>query len=166
MRLDKFNTPIFNESDVFSIMYEGNTSILSSLTVDPSQELSTLEEIGGFKFKCPPTDTNISEFDKKQQNEWLMPKEYHTFDVKTFCINKCTTDIEVQRVNDELKAFSEHNMDKVLQWLKYFVDTCAKNNVVSGVGRGSSVSSYVLYLLGVHKINSLKYNLDWTEFLR
>jgi len=34
------------------------------------------------------------------------------------------------------------------------------------VGRGSSVASYCLYLLGVHKINSLKFDLDIKEFLK
>jgi DNA polymerase III alpha subunit len=41
-----------------------------------------------------------------------------------------------------------------------------KENIVWGVGRGSSVASYVLYLIGVHKIDSLYYNLDVEEFLR
>jgi len=50
--------------------------------------------------------------------------------------------------------------------LKYLVDTLRKNNVIWGVGRGSSVASYVLFLLGVHKIDSLYYNLDIEEFLK
>jgi len=54
----------------------------------------------------------------------------------------------------------------LLKWLKYLVDTMRQNNIVWGVGRGSSVSSYVLYMLGVHKIDSLKYNLDFKEFMR
>jgi DNA polymerase III alpha subunit len=54
----------------------------------------------------------------------------------------------------------------LLRWLKYFVDTCEANNIVRGVGRGSSVASYVLYVLGVHQVDSVKYNLDWQEFLR
>jgi len=54
----------------------------------------------------------------------------------------------------------------LLKWMKYFVDTCRTNRVVWGVGRGSSVASYVLYLIGVHRIDSMKYNLDWQEFLR
>jgi DNA polymerase III alpha subunit len=37
---------------------------------------------------------------------------------------------------------------------------------VWGVGRGSSVASYVLFLIGVHRIDSMKYNLDYKEFLR
>jgi DNA polymerase III alpha subunit len=41
-----------------------------------------------------------------------------------------------------------------------------KQKIIWGVGRGSSVASYVLYKLGVHRINSLYYNLDATEFLR
>jgi len=62
--------------------------------------------------------------------------------------------------------FKSHAMMDVLQFLKYMVDTLRENNIVWGVGRGSSVASYVLYLLGVHKVNSIKYNLDPTEFLR
>jgi len=41
-----------------------------------------------------------------------------------------------------------------------------KNNLVWGVGRGSSVSSYLLYLIGVHKVDSYKYRLDIKEFLK
>ena len=41
-----------------------------------------------------------------------------------------------------------------------------KNSVLWGLGRGSSVASYVLYLLGVHRINSLYYDLDIKEFLK
>jgi DNA polymerase III alpha subunit len=50
--------------------------------------------------------------------------------------------------------------------MKYVVDTLRANNVVWGVGRGSSVASYVLFIIGVHKIDSVKYDLDWREFLR
>ena len=53
-----------------------------------------------------------------------------------------------------------------MQFLIYFVDTIRANNVVWGVGRGSSVSSFCLFLIGVHKINPLLYNLDYREFLR
>ena len=41
-----------------------------------------------------------------------------------------------------------------------------ENKIVWGVGRGSSVASYVLYLLGIHKIDSIQYRLDWKEFIR
>jgi DNA polymerase III alpha subunit len=40
------------------------------------------------------------------------------------------------------------------------------NRIIWGVGRGSSVASYVLYKLGVHRIDSMYYDLDPQEFLR
>jgi DNA polymerase III alpha subunit len=40
------------------------------------------------------------------------------------------------------------------------------NRLIWGVGRGSSVASYVLYLLGVHRIDSMYYELNPEEFLR
>jgi DNA polymerase III alpha subunit len=36
---------------------------------------------------------------------------------------------------------------------------------VWGIGRGSSVSSYVLYVLGVHDVDSYAYDLDIGDFL-
>ena len=57
-------------------------------------------------------------------------------------------------------------MYPVLRFLVYFTDTLRDKNIVWGVGRGSSVASYVLYLIGVHRINSIRYNLDITEFLK
>ena len=62
--------------------------------------------------------------------------------------------------------FEERKMMNVLRFLIYLVDTMRKNKIVWGVGRGSSVASYVLFLIGIHKVNSLKYNLDIKEFLK
>jgi DNA polymerase III alpha subunit len=65
-----------------------------------------------------------------------------------------------------MAEYKSRNMLDLLRWLKYFVDTCEKEGVVWGIGRGSSVASYILYLIGVHSVDSIKYNLDWQEFLR
>ena len=57
-------------------------------------------------------------------------------------------------------------MINLLRYMIYLVDFMRENGIVWGVGRGSSVASYVLYLIGVHKIDSIKFGLDWREFLR
>jgi DNA polymerase III alpha subunit len=54
----------------------------------------------------------------------------------------------------------------LLKYIKYLVDTMREHKIVWGVGRGSSVASYALYLIGVHKIDSVKYGLDINEFLK
>ena len=97
------------------------------------------------------------------QADWNMPDGYKNMDIEEWLYSQGGNNV---RVREELDAFKERNMLDLLRWLKYFVDTCEKEGIVWGVGRGSSVASYVLYLLGVHSIDPIKYNLDWQEFLR
>jgi len=109
---------------------------------------------------------SVEEFDKSNQAHWYMPKEYKKFDIVTWLSDQCETQEQFNRVAEELELYDERDLIQLLQFLKYMVDTFREEKVVWGVGRGSSVSSYVLYLIGVHKVDSLKYNLDVGEFLR
>ena len=96
---------------------------------------------------------------------WHLPKEYQELNITEFLIQNSPS-INHQRVIQEIKLFEKHNMIPVLRTMKYVVDTLRANNVVWGVGRGSSVASYVLFLIGVHKIDSIKYNLPIEEFFK
>jgi DNA polymerase III alpha subunit len=87
-------------------------------------------------------------------------------DILDWLYQRCPTPEIRERVVEELRLFAKHDMIPVLKTMKYIVDTLRANNIVWGVGRGSSVASYVLFLLGVHKIDSLYYNLDIDEFLK
>ena len=169
MHLDKFSNPIFEDSDIFKMMYQGKVSELSKLTVIPTHDISSLRTISDINFQNPTSDiefNSINEFDISMQQEWFMPDEYKTFDIQSWIESKCNTLDEKIRVAEELAEYELRNMIDILRWLKYFVDTSNAENVLWGVGRGSSVSSYVLYLIGIHRINSIKYNLNWQEFLR
>lgn len=99
-------------------------------------------------------------------DNWNMPSEYKSIDMLAFFEDKCNTAEQTSRVHMEMREFTKRGMLPVLQFLKYLVDTCENHNVVLGVGRGSSVASYCLYLLGVHRIDSIKYELDIKEFLK
>lgn len=72
----------------------------------------------------------------------------------------------VDRYDEEMEWFLSHKKQDMLRMLVYVVDTLEANSIPWGVGRGSSVSSYILYLIGVHDIHPIKYGLDWREFLR
>jgi hypothetical protein len=99
--------------------------------------------------------------------EFRIPAPWCDLDVEQYVIDLCPDhDQAYQRVATELAMYSARNLYDVLKLMIYIVDTLRKHGVVWGVGRGSSVASYVLYLIGVHRIDSLKYNLDITEFLR
>jgi len=95
-----------------------------------------------------------------------MPDAYKTLNIYEFIKNLVKTDDEKQRIAIEMTMFEERKMMNVLRFLIYLVDSMRKNKIVWGVGRGSSVASYVLFLIGIHKVNSLKYNLDIKEFLK
>lgn len=166
MRLDNFNNPIFDDTDVFNALYQNKASVLSDIFVDQSPDLDQLSKISGIKFPSIPTSNNEVEYDQKCQDEWFMPNHYRDFNIKQFCLDQCSTQQEYDRILEELREFEKRNMMVLLQWLKYFVDTCRENKILWGVGRGSSVASYVLYRIGVHRIDSIKYNLSWQEFLR
>ena len=170
MRLDKYSNPIFNEQDIFEALYKGyQFSVNDTFLVDSrSDAIKNLEEQIGFKF-LEPYDTHfeIAEYDSACQSVWNMPDEYKTLDIEAWLFEQSPPwDPEHSRLEEELKAYKARNMLDLLRWLKYFVDTCSKEGVVWGLGRGSSVASYVLYVIGVHNINPIKYNLDWQEFLR
>lgn len=163
MKLDHLGNPIYTEKELVAALYRG-FELPRDLFVERSQEVLQLEEILDKKFLDIVTEDKKS-FDNASQSKWLMPVEYQNIDIEGYLVHVCPKE-NYQRLIEELQEFRNRNMLNLLKWLKYFVDTCRKNNVIWGVGRGSSVSSYVLYLIGVHKIDPIKYNLDWREFLR
>ncbi len=105
-------------------------------------------------------------FDKIKQDAWHMPAEYLQLDIAQWVLDQCKTEAQLQRVGQELLLFQERDLFNLLRYLKYFVDTMRNKGVVWGLGRGSSVASYVLYLIGVHKIDSMYYDLPIEEFLK
>lgn len=109
---------------------------------------------------------SIEEFDNIHSNLWHMPEAYKTFDVAAFVLDRCTTDEELQRAGHELLEFEARDMFMLLRYLKYMVDLMRQHDIVWGVGRGSSVSSFVLFLLEVHRINPLYYDLPFEDFVR
>lgn len=170
MNLDQYSNPIFTEQDLFDALYRGyKFSVDDTLIVEKrSEEIKSLESLLGFKFLEPyQTHIKTEDYDLACQKNWLMPDEYKQMDIEAWLKEQCPPwDPQATRLEEELVQYKARNMLDLLRWLKYFVDTCSKENIVWGVGRGSSVASYILYLIGVHNIDPIKYNLDWQEFLR
>ena len=117
--------------------------------------------------KYQEIDVTVEEFDRTLQSEWNMPAGYKSMDIAQYILDLCDGDEpKLQRVGKELLMYQERGLFDLLKYLKYLVDTMRDNKVIWGVGRGSSCASYVLYLLGIHKVDSMFYNLDVEEFLR
>jgi DNA polymerase-3 subunit alpha len=87
-------------------------------------------------------------------------------DIAKWVLEQCSTQEELQRCGEELMMFQERHAFDLLRYMKYLVDLFRDKGVIWGVGRGSSVASFVLYKIGIHRINSLHYDLDPREFLK
>jgi hypothetical protein len=171
MKTDDLGVPRFTNRDLIDMIYSGNIEKCHVVLCDPSDDIDQFNaamESQGFSTlqKYIPIDVDQKTFDGVCQSEWFMPDEYKKIDLGSYLLAKCNTPTEKARVIDELVEYNRREMRMILRYMIYLVDFMRENNIVWGVGRGSSVASYILYLIGVHKVDSLKYNLDWREFLR
>ena len=105
---------------------------------------------------------------------WKIPQEYLELNVASYVLNKLAQDWvgsddeldeRLARAAHELKMFEERGLLAVLKTIIYVINTLIENKQVWGVGRGSCVSSYVLYIIGVHDVDSFAYDLEITDFL-
>ena len=103
---------------------------------------------------------------EQRTNTWLLPAEYQEFDIESHIISLARNSVDSERIQYELGEFRSRNLLPVLKTIKYLVDTMRSKNIVWGVGRGSSVSSLVLFLLGINRIDPVRWNLDATEFFK
>lgn len=168
MKTDLYGQQIYTENDICELYLKDPLRNLKEVLVEKPIQFADILELSNLPNAKVYTDPQltIDEFDYKLQNNWLMPEEYKNFDIAKYVLDLCQNDEELQRVGEELILFQEREMFDLLRYLKYFVDTMRANNIVWGVGRGSSVASFVLFLIGVHRINSLYYDLSIEEFLK
>ena len=171
MKTTDFNEILLDQQDVFDGLYSGKITSLDSINLDDKtvNQFNQARQENADPFPLlhafEQTVNSIEEFDRQNQNNWFMPDKYKTLDIEEWLLDSCPEQ-NLNRLHQELVLFRQHNMITVLKYLKYLVDTMRKHNIVWGVARGSSVASYCLYLLGIHRVDSIKYDLDIHEFLK
>lgn len=173
MRTNQHGEQIYAEEDICNLLMAGTEpGSLSGMTIEPALDLETaaaiLENVPAFLRYDEYAAEAVSreEFDHRNQVSWFMPEPYKSMDIAEYIVSLCKSEAELQRVGQELLLYQERGLFDLLRYLKYLVDLMQQNRLIWGVGRGSSVASYVLYLLGVHRIDSMYYDLDIAEFLR
>ncbi len=160
---------VFSEQETIDLLYNNPDFDISKLFFSDTEQYNNAIKQTGLDFpliNIAPERKSVEEFDTINIGNWHMPEKYYNIDVKQWLLEKTQTEEERDRVLIEYSLFEQKKFVKVLQFLIYFVDTLRANNIVWGVGRGSSVASFCLFLIGVHKINPLLYDLDIKEFLR
>jgi DNA polymerase III alpha subunit len=172
MKYDNFGQAYTTTNELCDLLYQDPLLDLGLFYVEDWDQYNTAVKITFAdmprirEYHPFPNDYSVETFHQAQQTQWHMPKEYSELDIAEHVLSLCKTQPELQRVGEELLLYQERDLFNLLRYLKYFVDTMRANSVVWGLGRGSSVASYVLYLLGVHRINSMYYDLSIKEFLK
>jgi Bacterial DNA polymerase III alpha NTPase domain len=170
MNRDRYGRRLVSESEVCDLLYADPAVDLSRLELEsPDAHNAAIKknysELGIIRsledISLTPTDWHHA-----NQSHWWMPDAYRDMDIAKFILDRCDNEAELQRCGMELLEYQERGLMPLLRYLKYLVDTLKSNGVIWGVGRGSSVASFVLYKLGVHRIDSLHYDLDFKEFMR
>ena len=173
VRTDQYGQIILGEQDLMNLVMQGRDvwnmqHVVVDHDVDLERGIQIIQEPSAMMQWTFPenSDMAVPDWDHIQQQQWHMPDSYKTMDIAAHVLDLCDTDAELQRCGEELILYQERGLMDLLRYLRYLVDVMRENHVIWGVGRGSSVASFVLYKLGVHRINSLYYELDPTEFLR
>lgn len=102
---------------------------------------------------------------------WNVPEEFMNIDLAEFCDEKLKSAVFKSkltfyetRLESELAEIEKRHLTSFFKSLIYVVDTLKKNNVVWGIGRGSSCASLVLFLIGLHQVDPIKYQIPAQEF--
>ena len=171
MEINDYGAVFLTPEELFENIYTNKIKNFKNIYLDQTtvDQFNAAKDANkdNFDFLLAYTDPEltIEEFDSVNQRDWFMPEEYKKMDIEGFLVDQCPKQ-NYERLIEEIQLFRQHNMTDLLRYLKYLVDTMRENKIVWGVGRGSSVASYCLYLIGVHRIDSIKYNLDIKEFLK
>lgn len=172
MHVNRYGQVIRSEKEAVDLLYQNPDLDLTFINFDNPVTVNKFNDSA----KACEVDININQeyafnisiedYDKINQRQWFIPEELQNFDIDTWLYEQCQTENEFFRVQSELEQYDKFHMRQILVIAKYLVDEFRKNQIVWGVGRGSSVASYCLFLIGLHKVDSLKYNLDVAEFLK
>jgi len=173
MKTNAYSQMIFSDTDLVDLLMQGNNineyqNMLVDSTVDIKRIVDLIQDADSISTWQQETESSLTveEFDKQQQSSWKMPDQYKQLDIAEHVLSLCTTSDQLQRAGHELFLYQEKNLFDLLRYLKYLVDVMTENSIIWGGGRGSSVASYVLYLLKVHRVDSMYYGLEPEEFLR
>jgi len=168
MQTDIYGQIIYDENDLCDLYLKNTDHQIKSILVKNDiviDDILSIENPPTF-IKYQSLNVSVEQFDNVHQSIWFFPEEYQKMDIAQWVLDRCKNDAELQRAGQELLLYQERDMFMVLRYLKFLVDTMRKHKIVWGVGRGSSVASFVLFLIGVHRINSLYWDLPIEEFLK
>lgn len=171
-KINPYGDVVLSEDAVVEALLTGTS--IDGVRVDDDNAIAKFEQsVKTIDVEGLPSLYAVKKYDMEPEKHlvrrsmtWNIPSEYLYMDIIEYLIRLCKTPEEVKRVEEEILEFHKRDELNILRVMKYIVDSFRENNVVWGVGRGSSVSCFCLYLIGINKINPLKYDIPYTEYFK
>jgi DNA polymerase III alpha subunit len=97
---------------------------------------------------------------------WNLPEHWANLDLDAYFEGRLARadDRYKARALAELKQVRERGLENLIRAIGYVVERFKETGQVWGVGRGSSCASLLLFLLGLHQVDPIKYNIPLEEF--
>lgn len=171
VKVNMYGQALLNSSQLKDLLLQGKNISHLNVVFDDEIELfrkyqSELIPDTVTFLDAPEEKLTFDEFHQQCADEWIFPKIYQQIDVLNWLLLKCKTEKEINRVKEEYALYEERDLIMLLRLFIFLVDYMREKKFLWGVGRGSSVSSYILYLIGIHRVDSIKYNLDIKDYLK
>lgn len=72
----------------------------------------------------------------------------------------------IERCKQELDVIHYHGFDDYFLMVQDYVNWAREHGIAVGPGRGSACNCLVAYAIGITDVDSIKYNLDFSRFMR
>lgn len=128
------------------------------LTTEISEEVELFNQMSDVKIDLYDENKEV-----KLDFSWQLPQKYLELDLIEYFSHFITPKNE-ERICEELELVMKFQIENEMRTIIYVVDILKDKKVVFGVGRGSSCASYLLYCIGIHQVDCLKYDIPASEF--
>lgn len=159
-------------------LYEHILSGGSASQVFVSKEDCNTPEVVNFNKRFKKDAVDYKKSINQVSLDWDVPKKYKELDIEAYLVEKLKAEVaefdfidakieeRYYRLKMEYRIWKKRNLIDMLRTLIYIVNTFEEHKIIWGTGRGSSCASYILYLVGLHQVDSVEYELDIGEFFR
>lgn len=107
-------------------------------------------------------------------HDWIMPQEYRALDLELFSYKKLEEYVSKKHIHDfkkyqdrlqlEIAEIERRQLGNIVRCVIFALDRMKESGSIWGVGRGSSCASLVFFLVGLHAVDPVLYNISHLEF--
>lgn len=169
--INEYGQVVLSTEQMIDMMLQ--EGVINNVIISDDDEVAKYEKFSAKFYKeynsikrAIPIKVTPTQYFNDLSTKWIIPEKYYEYDIVTILSSRCKSDVELERLVIELREFIKRDQVKIILAMFYLVDWLRENKIVWGVGRGSSVASFVLYLIGINRINPIDFDIDLSEFFK